>query len=261
MVQFFRRPAKLAQPDESILVAERYLKLFREHGILVSEIPRFVPQLSLEKLQSAETLLPALTGELLDQAAGLFLARRDWLDGRTEDIYETHLSYKAPKEFFDQVADLESPHFDSVVAFCNVEALNGRDEREQRLALVLREPITRLGDTEVYRYRVFGDQWNWGYWKCRIQLKAMARVLHQLSSIVIPIFRVPTQVVEAIEEGRCIPHRHLQGQRPPDTHLEDYALSKRESAKSQEEYELEPVFEYIAHHDLEKIANDAFKQA
>src|SRR6266545_3426476 len=91
---------------------KRYRLDFEQSGLhgapdsLITQIPRLVPGLTLDKVSRVETLLPALTGEVLDETAKLFQIRRTWLEGVGDEIYDTVWCYKAPERFFEELARL-----------------------------------------------------------------------------------------------------------------------------------------------------------
>jgi hypothetical protein len=73
--------------------------------------------------------------------------------------------------------------------------------REQPLALLLVEKVADLGEEEILRYRIYQDDWDWGYWKCRIQLKVMARLVDKELSIRIPLYRTDRDTLQQVSSG------------------------------------------------------------
>lgn len=47
------------------VVADRFLRIFQDHEIAISQISRLMPEASLAALQSQESLLPILTVDVL----------------------------------------------------------------------------------------------------------------------------------------------------------------------------------------------------
>lgn len=237
------------------VVAQRFLHLFQEHGVAISQIPRFVPQLTLATLQDVESLLSALTNDVLDHAATLFGVRRSWLEGVDDQIYETLFCYKRPRAFFDDLATLDVPADGfSVRALCTKKKLDWRSGHAQPIALVLTERVQDLGDEEVIRYRVYGDGWDWAHPPCRIQLKAMARLVFLTCGRPVPLHQVSSRVLQAIIEGECVPRAALEGCLLTDPSLEDFGLSSGESVKVRESGELPDVHDYIRRQGLEALA-------
>src|SRR3569833_3260904 len=86
------------------VVAHRFIKAFRDHNIKAAQIPRLVPQLKLDDLKSEESLLVALTPDLLDHTAQLFGIRIEWLEGVDDEIYEYRNCYILFVLFFELLA-------------------------------------------------------------------------------------------------------------------------------------------------------------
>ena len=57
----------------------------------------------------------------------------------------------------------------------------------------------------VDRYHIFGDSWDWSHAPCRIQLKAMARVMDRVFGYPTPIFKVKQRELEAVRSGERVP--------------------------------------------------------
>ena len=255
VVALLKKLTLKSKNDPVAVVARRFVQIFQDHGVPATQIPRLVPQLTLDKLSSPETLLPALNGDVLEHTAKLFQIRRTWLEGVGDQIYDTVWCYKAPERFFQELATIEmqSVAF-PIVAFCSSKKLDGKNDGKQPIDLLFREKLCELGDEEIHRYRIFGDGWDWGYWKCRIQLKAMARMVDKVLHNRIPMYQVKSEVLKAVESGNRVPRQCLQGPQLNNTSLEDFALSPTESAQSKEAEELSQVIEYIKYHDLENAA-------
>ena len=89
-------------------VAKRFLKIFQDHGVAITQIPQFIPQVTLEKLKSPESLIAVMTNEILDETAQLFRVKRTWLDGVDDQIYEPLFCSGTPKYFFEDLGSLNS---------------------------------------------------------------------------------------------------------------------------------------------------------
>jgi len=252
-----RRFSKLGQEDPVALVAKRFLQLFKDHGVVISQIPRLMPHLSLDKLRSIDSLIPALLPDVLESAAIFFGVRLAWLEGVDDQIYEPLNCYKNPGVFFDNLSSLTVPTIGFAVrAISTTKKLDRRKDQEQLLALVLVEKIKDLCSEEIHRYRVYCDTWDWSHPPCRIQLKAMARITYQLTQRPVPLHQAKPEELQAIVTGKYVPHTALQGCLLTSPSLEDFALSRGESAQSQEADELPEVLDYIRHNQLEKVARE-----
>ena len=242
VIEFWRR--LFDQQPPASRVGTRFLALFQAHGVTPAQIQRFLPQVTLEHL-APERLGAVLTNETLNQAAALFGVRREWLEGVDQQIYEPNFCYKAPGWFFEDLTRWQNePQAFAVRILCCGE-LDNSSQREQPLALVAVEKVGMLGDEEICRYRIYHDAWDWGYFPCRLQLKAIARLVHLGWQTPIPVHRVQRKVLEKIRAGQRIPHSELLGCLLTEPCLEDFALAENESGKAQETEELEEVFHYI----------------
>ena len=123
--------------DPATIVVNRFLQIFKDHGVSISQIPRLIPQVTLDKLKDTETLLQALTNEVIEQTANLFLIRRAWLEGVSDRIYDYRWCYKSPRKFYE---DLSEQRIDNIMwpimVFCRSEKINYKGWREQPLVLV-----------------------------------------------------------------------------------------------------------------------------
>ena len=241
------------QKPASSQMGKRFLALFQAHGVAPTQIQRFLPQVTLEHL-SDERLAEVLTNETLNQTATLFGVRREWLEGIDQQIYEPLFCYKAPVWFFHDLAKWQvEPQTFSVRALCYGE-LDSSSPREQPLVLLAVEKVGMIGEEEICRYRVYHDAWDWGYFPCRLQLKALARLVHLGWQTPIPVHRVQKGILEKIRVGRRVPRLELQGCPLTEPCLEDFALAENESGKAQETEELAEVFRYIEHNQLAGFA-------
>lgn len=251
VIELWRRLFKIRSPASR--VSERFLALFQAHGVAPTQIQRFLPQVTLEHFAS-DRLAAVLTNETLNQAAALFGIRREWLEGIDQQIYEPFFCYKAPVWFFHDLAKWQvKPQTFSVRALCCGD-LDNSSLREQPLVLLAVEKVGMIGDEEICRYRVYHDAWNWGYFPCRLQLKAFARLVHLGWQTPIPVHRVQKGVLEKIRTGQRVPRLELQGCLLTEPCLEDFALAENESGKAQETEELGEVFRYIEHNRLAGVA-------
>lgn len=253
-IKLWRRIAGKTKNDPVNLVAQRFLQVFHGHGLQAAQIPRLLPQIKLDDLKSEEALLAALTHELLDQAATLFGIRSSWLEGVDDRIYEWLSCYKQPEVFFENLALLNrgANDFDNfyVQTLVTTKKLDMNDPSQQLLVVIVVEKIAELGDQRVYRYHVYGDGWDWGYYPTRIQLKAMARLLDKKFGKTMPLYTAKLADLENIREGKQIPKSCLGGCLISDPSLEDYAMSKDEHFHAKEIAELPDVLDYINEHRL-----------
>lgn len=248
------------KPNPVNMVTQRFLQAFHDHGLQPAQIPRLLPKIKLDDLQSEETLLAALTPDVLDQTAHLFGIRTAWLEGVDDDIYERLSCYKQPGKFFENLALLnrDENDFDDfyVQTLVTTKQLDMNDPSQQFLVVIVVEKFAELGDQRVYRYHVYGDGWDWGYYPTRIQLKAIARLLFKRFGKTMPIYTAKLTDLESIREGKKIPRGCLGGCLLSEPSLEDFALSSNESRIAKEVDELPNVLRYIEEHNLESLITE-----
>lgn len=253
--ELFRRLRGDPPPSEVRVVADRFLAVFEQHGVKVTQIPHFLPEVSLERLASRESVLSGLSGEVLDKTADLFNVTREWLDGVSDYMYRPLTCYKHADRLFEQLAALKIEKSDVPVRMVySASRADVRKRRPQQLILFLAEYIRHLGDQQIMRYHVFGDAWDWAHPPCRIQLKAMARVLHQVLDLAIPMYHITSDILQAVGDGSRVPMTGIRRSLLTEPSLEDYGLGASESGKAKETEELDWVKHYIEEHGLMDMA-------
>lgn len=240
------------ESDSVKIVAQRFLQVFNEHGVATSQIPRFLPEVSLDKLRNWEVLVAALNPKVLDQTADLFRLRRVWLDGVGDEMFDHHSCYKHPEVFFNDLLRLRCPGYHPFSVIIDCERLDMDGGEPQNVVVVVTELLTSIEDRNICRYTVYPDGFHWDYWKCRHQLKAMARIYSQVTGRMVPIYHLETDKLREIEGGRCVPWTVLEGPFDHDRSLEEYAILPHEAAGAPESAEMPKVLEYIQAEGLEE---------
>lgn len=229
---------KKPTPDPIELVAQRFLQIFLDHGVPVTQIPRLI------SLRRADELVKVLTPSVLDATAELFGVQHAWMEGATDEIYPArHVSHNFPG-FLSSLPAERSASFNAPLRALCSSPLDRAARRAQPVALVIVEEAAMLGDGFVPRFSVFNDVWDWSYQPARIQLKAMVRAGFQKFGPV-PLYRIPEERLELIFSGEAVPHDVLAGTTITDPSLEDYVLSPTASAVAKEAEELDEVLRYL----------------
>lgn len=243
------------RPDGASVVATRFLDVFRQHGIVESQIQRFIPEITLDKLQATGSLLGALTDGVLKKTSKLLGIQRTWLEGIDDSIYETRTCYKNPKAFISDLASIWKTRdlFPVRVLYCGKQP-DARKRREQRMALLLVEKLGEIGHVTICRYHIYSDAWDWSHNLCRFQLKAMTRLVDQVFDQRVPLYRVKSAELEQVLRGSIVPRHLLIGSLITKPSLEDYVMSPEEGV-SEEAWELPDVFEYIRTHEIDLAAH------
>lgn len=238
---------------QSTAVAQRFVQLFEAHGVAVNQIQHFLPEITLDKIKCRDSLLGSLTHEVLDRAAQLFRVRRCWLDGVDDQVYECRSCYKAPERFFQDLeewTDCNSPDV-PVRAICSRRSLDFSSSRPQPLVIVLVHKLRELGDLDIERYCVYTDGLDWSHAGCRIQIKAMIRIINERLHRPVPLYVARSKQIEQLNRGELVPRNLLRGPFLTEPSLEDYSMASDESAVAKECEELPDVLEYISVRGLE----------
>lgn len=240
--------------DYTGIVTDRFLQIFNGHGVATTEIPRLIPEVTLDKLESRESLLSVLSNELIDKVCDLFLVNRSWLEGNSDRIYDRQHCYKQPEVFFEELSKLDLEDFiPPVIAFTSKSSLNYRKGRGQPVQLVFQEKCAQIGSKDIYRYVVWSDAWDWGYPKTRVQIKALVRLTDMKLQTTVPIYRVDSRELKKLERGKVFPYQvFLDSKRLPFS-LEDFTESIEEHGEAKEQEELPAVMKYIVDYDLEDV--------
>lgn len=253
----WRRLTDRPKLSPASVIADRFVQLFEAHGVSVTQIPRFVPRLSLADFCDQPALLRALTPTIIDEAAVLFDVQRSWIEGTTNRMYVRHPCYKNPAALFSMLKKIRfDPHTCPLRAITPCRNFDYRLQQSQPLLLVLVEKLASVDDIDeiwdIYRYMIL-DEWDWSHSPCRIQLKAMVRVVDLQVGERVPIFYARPSAFTAVAEGRRVPREFLTRCLLTNPSLEDYSCSNEESAVAKETDELPPVLNYLAAHNLEAL--------
>lgn len=265
MPSFFEAPKKTLrqlfgqrQKDTVGNVAGRFLQAFQDHGVEASQIPRLLPQIKLDDLQSPAKLLAALTPEILDQTAQLFGIRSQWLEGVEDEIYDGCWTYKQPSRLLEHLASLcttdEQHVWFPLRVLTTTKKLDRKDPGQQFLAPIVIEKVAEIGEGDIYRYHIYRDGFDWGYWRTRIELKVIARLVYQRLGVGVPLYEVTPKEMDDILECRAIPRRYLRGSLLTTPSLEDFALSNEESRIAKEVEELPDVLRYLEKSHLQTFS-------
>lgn len=209
----FQKLRKKSELVPQASIPERFLELFEAHGVHRNQIPKFLADtcgkaLSLADVSDKQRLLESLDDELLDAACHLFAVRRAWLDGASDQIYDTHHFYQNTAKFSDFI-DMLNTRSDCVSGMLYVSNPKKRllrpERRDESSALiVLEEKVGEVAEGEqskvIYRYHLCSG-WVYSYWKCRAYLTACIAVAWS-KSICIQGYSVQPEMIAEREEGK-----------------------------------------------------------
>lgn len=251
MTNYLKSKLTNQNTDEQLnMLADRFIKLFVDHGVEETQIPRVFPKISLQDLSSKFALIEKLTPSLIDEAARLFNVRSEWLEGVDEEVYPFFSCYKQPQKLLELMQQVDVAVDDYPFRILtSADKLDYLSEKYQPVLIVVLKKITTLNDEDIYRYYL-DSQWDWTEAPCRVQLKAMAYQFFNTNKIPIPIYKVSKQAFQDIADRKCIPKQQLDHPIITDPSLEDFVLRKSQSHQSKESEELPQVNAYIAEYEL-----------
>jgi hypothetical protein len=226
-------------------IAKRLCELCNAHGVSLSQLPRIVPEIRYPDVKNTDALLESLTPQVVDSIAKTFGISSDWLDGTSESIYQTLWCYKAPENLFHFIKENQKTLSEPFpLRLLSTKNAFDRERSSHELALVAVHEKEITPDFSFQWYTIFEDSWIWSHPPARLHLKALARTLWFSKNISIPIITTKLRTIEAVREGKLVPHAALNAPRKRE-HLEDYALTAKESLIALETDEVENVITLV----------------
>jgi hypothetical protein len=197
-------------------------------------------------LSTPRSIINLLSHDQIYTCAELFGVSKTWLHGEG-NIYPYHNFYKDTGGFMRLIFDLRLKN-----QFNNIRGYAIRSERgfdknspnHQSLYIVLAEQIALFNNRPVYRYIPIQTDWNWGYWRSRLEVKTLFYLEDQKSDF------VKLQGVEASEEllrgfnfASQFPDRFIRSRISWSTY--DYANSIDENICAKETDEFPKLIDYL----------------
>lgn len=244
-----RRKQKIpAKKNEAYSLVDRFIELFKAHGIERTQVPRFLGDrynLTLENMSSNEKLLSRLDEALLTSVCELFGVQRDWLDKGDTPIYSRERFYKNMNLYVQFLSDIKQK-YDDVQCFAIKSPENklAKDGKDLSIALLFRGRTGVLDDNPIYRYFISGDEWSWSYGRTRIQLKAMIWAAWQFK-ILIAGCLLPQDNINDLLAGKVFPGPLVDNLSWVMWHPDDYILTADESQVAADSKEAITAREYM----------------
>lgn len=170
-------PKPAAQAAQSVsdvhALADRFVELFRAHGIERTQVPRFLgPEfgITLSDLVNDERLIGKLDDNIIQQVCDRFGVRREWLEGTSEEIYPVHSFYKRPEEYEQFLTDLLKRSKSGKIGGWALRVAQPSSQETDALIL-LEEQIGSVGEKGIYRFHIC-NSWVYKYWKSRAYFAA-----------------------------------------------------------------------------------------
>lgn len=194
---------KKKDKDSSIspltLLANKFYKVFEDHGVSRGQIPSFVDKkfdIQYKDVEDEKSIIPKLNDELLDWVAKKFEINRSWFDASEGDLFNGKLyttidCYKNIHAFMnllenliDEVDSYSYRHSIRVSFYKNFKNFEGDESTyNARVIIVVKVKIGKTTTGSVYKYIMIEDNLRWDYWKSRQDIKRIIRILER--------FRIP----------------------------------------------------------------------
>lgn len=230
-------------------LAERFLNLFEAHKVDHTQIPRLIPQIKYEDLESPRQLLAALTPKVIDDAAKLFGVQSHWLEGLDENIYGQFWGKRDLRQLLDYFSQAFSTtgraSWFPLCILTTSKKLDRSAKRPQLLMPVAVEAAGHIGDEPFHRALVCSTFFDWTNKFERIELKALAWLVHQQFACPIPLIVVSDEEMERLTENRAIPSAAWRSVLITSPSLEDFILAPGQSRVAAETDELPEVLAYL----------------
>lgn len=225
-VPFFKRSN--LQKNHAKTVVDRFLYLFKAHGIERTQIPRFMGDdfgLTVGDVSTDRKLLHVLDEKILSAVCERFGVRRGWMDGVDNQVYDLLYHYKDLPKYSNFIKNLKVKHPDQ---FCFLYAYKpdqtSPDLFKSRpdISLVFAEPIADIDQQIIYRYYPLFGPFQWSETPTRFNLYAFFTLAFTTSGLILKGHDVSFKFITELSEGKIIPEAmKVEGFWHPD----DYAFS------------------------------------
>ncbi len=186
-----------------------------------------------------------LTTAQLDWLADTFHVERAWLEGRESRASMPFWGYKDLPTLINSLRDerwLTSALRMTILSVDYPE----NDGPLGQFHIVFSFPI-REDDDPIYKHALFETSWDWAHHPCRMDAKAITRLLattfgrHRR----VPIVRIRRQDFEGVSKGEILPAQFVPANDVGFDCLENRVLLEHESTLATELYETEAVIAHL----------------
>ena len=246
LVPYFRR--KQRQKNHAAEVVERFVYLFKAHGIERTQIPRFLSEdsgITVADVSTDERLLHVLDEKTLNAVCDKFGVRRRWLDGADKQVYDLLYHCKDLPEYLSFIKTITGKHPDE---FCFLYAYKPGDtstdlfKSRPDISLVFAEPIAEIDQQTIYRYYPLSCPLPWGNTEARFNLYAFFTLAFSTHGLVLKGHDVSSKFITELAEGKIIPEvMKIKGIWHPD----EYAFSAISHEMPMDSHEIDEFWKYI----------------
>ncbi|MDO8282357.1 MAG: hypothetical protein Q7U10_07015 [Thermodesulfovibrionia bacterium] len=265
IVRWRRKHKTPITKNEVSLLADRFIDLFKAHGIERTQIPRFLGEpynLTLSDVSTNTTLLTRLDENILSAVCELFGVQREWLDKGSVPMYTQLSFYKDMNRYVGFLSEI-TKKYDRVQGFAIKSPEDKLKKTGNRLpiALLFQVYIGILDDEPIYKYYLADDEWYWDYDRTRIQLKAMFFAAFQFQVFICGC-ELPKSEIKNLIAGRAFPGPLVNNLNCVRWHPDEYICTSEESPVAIDSKEALIAREYMANTGwLQKLENITGKKA
>lgn len=237
-----------------------------EHKLIYPFLKQFVnPEIKLQLSQQSDlkSVLDLIDDDMLQKMCELFGINYGWFFD-SEHLYISRHYYKNIHRFIDCI-------FDAFFSYERVEAfaiksteLNFKSDSAQPIYLVLRTPIGKIFNKEIYKYYPIETQWDWEYWRTRYQLKSIFRLQDRYQSYFhLTGLNVESSKMKKFNGNNIIPHKLIEENYISSRvwYTYDYANTEKENCNAKETTEIELIKDYITENRYFEYSEESKEKA
>lgn len=246
LVPYLRR--KQRQKNHATEVVERFVYLFKAHGIERTQIPRLLSEdsgVTVADVSTDERLLHVLDEKTLNAVCDKFGVRRAWVDGADKRVYDLLYHYKNLPEYVSFIKTLTEKHpeeFCILYAYKQSKTSTDLFKSCPDISLVFAEPIAEIDQQTIYRYYPLFGPLQWSEIPTRYNLYAFFTLAFSTRGLVLKGHDVPYRFVSELAEGKIIPESiKTEGIWHPD----DYAFSSIRHDMPMDSREIDRFWHYV----------------
>lgn len=209
------------ETSELDLMLIRFFQLFREHGIGVADIPKFLlPEtLSRSDLGYPDKILDELHDDQLSHLESVFGVTSEWLKGRSDQIYRKRSFYKSLADILAELVRhrINTGRYFKVIFLAesnigleelrkNRACLDSRDSLYVHVLVALDQVVDGV---EFTTYQVW-DSFRWDYAPTRLHAKALIYFCDKVFGSVVSGYNLKGDILDLVTSGKTF-FSHLSG--------------------------------------------------
>lgn len=184
------RNKKIETFDEINVLLERFIYIYKMHGIPVNEIYLFVDKkfdFRLVDFKNHDSILNILDKELINWTCNRFGIQKEWLYGRSSKVYTDREYYKNIGRLILFAKELKEKYSYVSIKFIKSDSLNNKNDNKSQKVVVLISCYINDNEYKYEKYYPISDIWEWGYWRSRYELKSFIYACTKSNIITEPV--------------------------------------------------------------------------